>query len=98
MCQGLVNGMTSFNLTRPHWLHKPMRKNPMRTFDETPREPRNSEATGADPRAAGAMATPADGTPRGETVKVATTPLPDTVGNVEHDFGTVDGIRAWRKP
>jgi hypothetical protein len=25
-------------------------------------------------------------------------PLPETVGNVEHTFGTVEGIRGWQKP
>jgi hypothetical protein len=58
-------------------------------------EARNSEATGKDPKDRG-MAEPADGKTRTDETKVATTPLSETTGNVKHDFGTVDGIKAWR--
>lgn len=62
------------------------------THDET-------QATGRDPKELGGMATPADGAPRGETVKIATTPLPETIGNVQHDEAmSLDEIRAWKKP
>jgi len=43
----------------------------------------------------GGMAEPATGKAGTET-KVASQPLPDTIGNVTHDFSTLDGIRAWR--
>jgi len=65
------------------------------TADDEARDP-TVAATGRDPKELGGMATPPDGTPHGETVKVATTPLPDH-GNVSHDdFSTIDAIRAWR--
>ena len=67
-----------------------------RVFDEA-RDPAVA-ATGRDPKELGGMATPADGTPRGETVKIADMPLPETTGNIRHDFDNVDAIRTWQKP
>jgi hypothetical protein len=58
------------------------------------RGPRDTQATGRAP-ADFNIAEPPVGRPGTET-NVAKQPLPD-IGNVSHDFATLDGIKNWRQ-